>query len=166
MGGREMIEIWKDVNGYEGYYKVSNFGRVKRIDSIIKHPTGSPKKWKGRILKQYKNVLGYKSVSLCKSNLKTTKNIHRLVAEAFLSNPKNKPCVNHLNGKPSNNYVFNLEWVTYSENEYWSYRKLGKVSWQKGLKYPYGNPWNKGKIYQEELLRIRLKRITDEAKNI
>lgn len=98
-----MEEIWKDIEGYEGLYQVSNFGRVKRVTT-------------GRILKSGKDKDGYLKVILCKNNIKSTKTIHRLVAQAFIPNPENKLEVNHIDEDKANNNVNNLEWSTRKEN--------------------------------------------------
>lgn len=98
-----MEEIWKDIEGYEGLYQVSDFGRVKRVNT-------------DRILKGYKITGDYLGVKLCKNNIKSTQKIHRLVAEAFIPNSENKPQVNHIDEDKSNNMVSNLEWMTATEN--------------------------------------------------
>ena len=98
-----MKEIWKDIKGYEGIYQVSNFGRIK--SSYTK-----------RILKGGKNKAGYLLVGLYKQGVLSRKSIHRLVAEAFIPNPDNKPEVNHIDENKTNNMVSNLEWMTAKEN--------------------------------------------------
>jgi hypothetical protein len=120
-----MIELWKPVVGYEGYYEVSSLGNVKAI-----YATNNQYK-PGRILK--KNVIkGYSHVQLHRAGVKC-KRIHRLVAEAFIPNPHNKATVNHINGLKSDNRVENLEWNTLSENEQHSYDILNKTPWNKGI---------------------------------
>ena len=110
-----MKEEWRNAVGYEGLYMVSSFGRVKSLDRVVCGINGNRfLKGKDKIIGHYKN--GYAKVMLCKDGVKKTLKPHRLVAEAFLPNPSNKPCVNHIDGNPSNNNVSNLEWCTYSEN--------------------------------------------------
>jgi len=101
-----MQEEWKDVVGFEDYFKVSNLGRVQS-------------KRTGKILRQYKGknhrlhiatrIGGRNGLSYCFK-------VHRLVASAFIPNPENKPQVNHIDGNPSNNVLSNLEWATSEEN--------------------------------------------------
>lgn len=98
-----MKEIWKDIDGCEGLYQVSNLGRVKRVTT-------------GRVLKGSKITGGYLGVSLYKNSVMSTKKIHRLVAEAFIPNPESKSQVNHIDENKTNNKVSNLEWMTAKEN--------------------------------------------------
>lgn len=102
-----MTEVWKDIIGYEGLYQVSNLGRVKSL----KHS----EEW---FLKYRLNKKGYASVVLFKGTVSSKKQfmVHRLVADAFIPNPENKPQINHKDGNKLNNSVENLEWVTNYEN--------------------------------------------------
>lgn len=110
-------EIWKDINGYEGYYKVSNFGNVKSCARIINHGLGgADRSIKSRIIKPYGDNHGYHLVSLSKNGKVRKHKVHRLVAEAFIDNPENKPTINHKNEIRNDNHVSNLEWATYKEN--------------------------------------------------
>lgn len=111
-----MKEIWKSIEGYEGYYEVSNYGRVRSVDRIVEYSNGYLAKHKGRILKGESDKRGYKRVRLSKNDKSKKFQVHRLVAIAFIPNPENKPFVNHIDETTFNNHVDNLEWVTGSEN--------------------------------------------------
>lgn len=115
------IEIWRDIQGYEGLYQVSNLGRVKSLDRIIRTKAGWEQKHKGHILQPRIKKNGYLFLILYKNNQGKNKYIHRLVAQAFLSNPKSLPTVNHKDGNKQNNNVNNLEWNSYSENNQHAY---------------------------------------------
>ena len=112
-------EVWKDIVGFEGYYMVSNYGRVKSCDRILPHDTHGIWHIRERILKPGKIGVKkkYASVALQTGHGQLdSKRVHRLVAEAFIPNPDNKPEVNHIDGNTQNNCVANLEWVTPQEN--------------------------------------------------
>lgn len=124
-------EIWKPVKGYEGYYEVSNRGRVKRVGKY----RNQVKEWESNvILKPAKKNNGYMFCQLSKDNKASTKMIHRLVAEAFIDNPDNKPTVNHIDGNRANNTVENLEWATYTENNNHAIHVLATVDSRKNNK--------------------------------
>lgn len=114
-------EIWKDVVGFEGRYRISSFGRVLSLQDNHGNPVE-------RIRGTCFCRKGYELVQLAKEGAVYTKLIHRLVAEAFLPNPGNRTTVNHIDGVKDHNYVTNLEWATYSENH--------KHAYQLGLKTP------------------------------
>lgn len=103
------MEVWKDIEGYEDKYQISNLGRVKSLadNKLIERELIR----KPRIGKN-----GYLYVNLFKGSKGKTKKIHRLVAETFIPNPDNLPQVNHIDGNKLNNSIDNLEWVTASEN--------------------------------------------------
>ena len=117
-------EIFKDVIGFEGFYQISNLGNVRSIDRIVKSRWGTDKPIRSQLLAQSldTNKKPYYKVVLSKNGNKTSFCIHRLVAEAFISNPENKKTVNHINGIKSDNSVSNLEWNTHSENVLHSYK--------------------------------------------
>nr|MBQ4455310.1 HNH endonuclease [Clostridia bacterium] len=98
-GGRE--ECWKQIAGYEGLYEVSNTGKVRRNGVELKPAVASH---------------GYYMVNLSKDGKEKSYTIHRLVAEAFISNPEGLPCVNHKDEQKLNNDVSNLEWCTVCYN--------------------------------------------------
>ena len=115
------MEIWKDIAGYEGLYQISSKGRVKSLERYVKNHSGTYY-FKPEIIKKVsekndrKKRQGYLTVSLYKNNMSACKYVHRLVAEAFIENPKHKDTVNHINGNKHDNSVENLEWNTYQEN--------------------------------------------------
>lgn len=108
-----MEEIWKNIEGYENLYQVSSKGRVKSLERIDNnnHPV------KERILKCHKQNNGYLMVYLSKNGKRKHHLIHRLVAQAFIPNHKNKSEVDHINTDRTDNRVENLRWVTRSENQ-------------------------------------------------
>lgn len=103
-----MKEIWKPIIGYEGLYEVSNYGNIKSLN------------WRNRNIEKClylkKHNKGYFQVELVKNKKRKMVLVHRLVAEAFLENPLNKPQINHKDYNRSNNSVENLEWCTINEN--------------------------------------------------
>jgi len=111
-----MEEIWKDIPRYVGLYEVSNMGRIKSYKR-----KGQPY---NRIRKPMMLSNGYRNIDLSKNNHRSLHKISRIVAEIFIPNPENKPCVNHIDGDKLNDNVDNLEWCTYSENQKHAY-KLG-----------------------------------------
>lgn len=101
-------EVWKDVKGYEGFYKISNFGNVK---SLSYNGTG-----KERVLKKRDTGDGHFAVILYKNKSHKKHFIHRLVAEAFIPNPKALDAVHHINENPGDNRADNLEWISFGEH--------------------------------------------------
>lgn len=114
-----MDESWKPITGYEGWYEVSDLGRVRRI----KPARGGVC---GRILCTVPHPQGYATLRLSKNDTATRYLIHRLVADAFLPNPEGKAYVNHKDGVKTNNAVTNLEWMTASENSLHARVTLGQ----------------------------------------
>jgi hypothetical protein len=109
-----MGEIWRDIEGFEGAYQVSNFGRVRRI--CERYDSIKTDKGLNRILREKRAGRDYKSVCLTWKKRREYRFIHRLVATAFLDNPEGLPQVNHKNADKSDNRVDNLEWMTASDN--------------------------------------------------
>lgn len=103
------MEIYKDVIGYEGLYKVSNYGN---IISVARH-----RRKESKVLKQCLLRTGYYCIDLCNNGVIKKHLVHRLVANAFLDNHLNKEQVNHINGIKNDNKLENLEWCTRSENQ-------------------------------------------------
>lgn len=111
-----MKEVWKDIEGYEGLYQVSNYGRVKSVAKKVTYDNGKEVNYKEKILKPYNCDGGYQVVALFKNRNRTQVLVHRLVAQNFLHNPENKKEVNHIDFNPANNTLSNLEWTTRQEN--------------------------------------------------
>lgn len=110
-----MLEIWKEIEGFENYYEVSNLGNVRGVDRLIPW-NGTTRNQKGKMCRLIEDGAGYIRVDLNKNGKRKLKSVHRLVAGAFLPNTENKPEVNHIDGNKKNNILENLEWVTRSEN--------------------------------------------------
>ena len=138
-----MLEIWRTAiykgKTYEGF-EVSNLGRIK---SLNYNRTG-----KSELLKPFENEKGYLIVGLSKNRKVKNCRVHRLVAETFLENPENKPCVNHKiegdEGKKINMVIFNkdgsvneekstIEWATYKENNNYATRNERISKTKKGI---------------------------------
>ena len=111
-------EIWKDIPGYENCFQASNLGRIRSLDRLVKRKNKngvySNYPVKGKIITQFINNNGYYRV-----HLDNSKSVHRLVAEAFIPNPDNLPCVNHKDLNTLNNCVDNLEWCSYYYNNHY-----------------------------------------------
>lgn len=105
-------EEWRDIKDYEGLYQVSNLGRVKSLPRLRHNQYNNIE----IIMKQKKTPNGYLQVSLSIDGVQTLKNVHRLVAEAFIPNPHNLPQINHKDENKANNIFTNLEWCSSKYN--------------------------------------------------
>ena len=117
-------ELWRWVVGFEGLYMVSSFGKVMSVP-VNQIRRGSSYKKPGMEVLHHDNGRGYRSISLYKDGVQHQTTVHRLVAQAFIPNPKNLPQINHKDGDKSNNNVYNLEWVTAKENMAHAVDELG-----------------------------------------
>lgn len=128
-------EIWKDIPNYEGFYQVSNLGRVKSLSRTL-----SNRPLKGKILKQFPCFRGYMNVVLCKNTYRKHRTVHQLVSEAFLGFTPcgHKLVPNHKDYNKSNNRLENLEIVTQRVNachtHFKTTSKYTGVSWHKRAK--------------------------------
>lgn len=114
-----MLEEWREIEGYEGYYEVSNLGKVRSLDRKVFNPKSGMTMRHGCLLKGNKNHKGYKYVGFGKNGIRSgLLFVHKLVARAFIDNPENKPQVNHKDGNKLNNASWNLEWNTDAENQH------------------------------------------------
>lgn len=145
-----LIEVWKDIEGFEGHYQVSSFGRVKSMARFRDGRNGAKVPLKEKILAQKTSKGGYKIVGLCKDAKKYHPSVHRLVASAFSVNSENKPTVNHIDGDKTNNNIRNLEWSSHSEQMLHAFKlelleKRGSPKYTKAFKrsildYKLNNP--------------------------
>lgn len=136
------VEIWKDVLGYEGLYKISNLGNV--LSCRKKHGNYF---WKEFKMATHFDGSGYRFVVLQKEKEKKQPKLHRLIAEHFIPNSNNYPIVNHINGIKSDNSIENLEWCTQSQNILHSFKN--GMSSQLGSKNAYS------KLKEIDVLEIR-----------
>ena len=140
------MEVFKDILGYEGLYQVSNLGKVKSTERKAKHWRGGLLTVKSRIMKPFTSKCGYLIVSISKNSIDNKFLIHRLVSNAFIPNPYNKPQVNHINGIKTDNKVSNLEWATTSENSLHAFKNNLKAK---------GQNRTQSKLTNKEVLEIR-----------
>lgn len=141
-----MKEVWKDISNFKGVYQVSSLGRVRSLDMMINQKLGSKRLKPGRVLKPRLNRQGYAQYALY-NEIKHFPSAHRLVAQAFIPNPENKPEVNHINGIKDDNRVENLEWCTRNENLKHGYRT--------GLISHVGSNSNRTHLTESDVLEIR-----------
>lgn len=112
----KLVEEWRPIEGFEGLYEVSNLGNVKSVERYVFHLRYGKKFIKEKIRKPIDSGIGYLQVVLFKNGKRKNHLVHRLVAEAFISNPNNLPQVNHKDEDKTNNNVNNLEWCTSKYN--------------------------------------------------
>lgn len=148
-----LFEVWRTVDGYEGLYEVSNFGRVRSCDRWLNNAIGTTRFYQSKILK-VKVCKGYEMVNLSDGGKVKTVTVHRIVAQAFIPNPQNFPCINHKDENKLNNFVWvnpdgtvdpeksNLEWCTIKYN----------VNYGTGLKKSLKN--RKGKTAEKPVLQF------------
>lgn len=109
-------EVWRDIPDYEGFYQASSLGRIRSVPRYVNGPRGKPILLKGRIMKPSAGPNGYLHFGASKHGKTTTTSVHRAVAMAFIDNEEGLPVINHKNGNKLDNYPWNLEWASTSEN--------------------------------------------------
>ena len=132
-----MEEIWKDIEGFEGLYQVSNFGKIKSLARTYKN-SGSYSGFISRkesLVKCF-DVDGYHQCYLSKNGKTKSLKVHRLVALSFIENETHSNLINHIDGNRKNNLASNLEWVNNSENALHGHlRRANKSSKYPGVSY-------------------------------
>ena len=149
------MELWRDIEGYEGLYQISNLGRIKGLDRVNVSENGRRTRVKSKVLHQtlYR---GYYKIRLSKGNRKRDFYTHRLVAFAFCEKPDGKNTVNHIDGVKNNNVSRNLEWVTQKENVKHAWESgLAKVSYNNLNGNYQGEMIKASKLKDEDVLYIR-----------
>lgn len=121
----EGLEIWKDIEGFCGFYKINSYFEIRSIARITIQKNDKIYSVKDRILKQCIDDGGYLCIKLRKDKKTITVRVHRIIAKTFIPNPNNYPCVNHKDGNKMNNSIENLEWCTYAQNTQHAIDKLG-----------------------------------------
>jgi hypothetical protein len=109
------MEEWRKIEGLDGYYEISNYGRIRSIDRVLTI-NGQDRSYRGRQLTPFANWNGYLKIVLTYKGKDYRLSIARLVAKHFIENAENKPEVNHIDFNKKNNHVSNLEWVSREEN--------------------------------------------------
>lgn len=143
------MEIWKNIEGYEGYYQISNLGNIKSLSRFRKNGKKEKEGYikKEIILKTHISKTGYYVVDLKRNGIRKTFKIHRLIALHFIDNPFNKNYINHKNGIKTDNSIENLEWCTIKENN--------KHAEETGLKNDSGCNSSNSKLTREDVYYIR-----------
>jgi hypothetical protein len=139
-------EIWKDIRGFEGYYQISNHGRVRSLDRIIPTKKFNIKR-KGEVMSTSLNTKGYPHIRLCKNGKRETFRVHRLVAQTFLPNPNNDEIVNHKDSNKTNNNLDNLEWCSEMDNRQHARKIFNDTA--------YGEACNLSKLTEQQVREIR-----------
>lgn len=143
-------EIWKDIPEFKGYYQASNTGRIRTVERDVWNGKGYYK-LNSHEMTYGLSEKGYVVVHLSVNHQLFYRQVHRLVAEAFIPNPENKPQINHKDGNKQNNNVENLEWCTNAENQIHAYKLgLSKHSDKSGRpKKAVGLYLNDGSLYKK-----------------
>jgi hypothetical protein len=154
-----MKEVWKEINGYEGIYLISNLGNVKSLERFVSNHSGFNKKLKEKYRKPSISKTGYYVLDLQKESKRKTFKLHRLIAIAFIENTFNKPCINHKNGNKLDNRIENLEWCTISENNI--HAENTKLKNDSGVNNPKSNI-TENDVYFIRNSKLKLKELSEK----
>jgi|LakMenE18May11ns_1017448.scaffolds.fasta_scaffold9733409_3 hypothetical protein len=164
-----MQEEWKDIIGYEGYYQISNLGKVKSLERVVmvERSYGKVKlTWKEKILKGAILKGGYYTIHFCVYNKKKRMLFHRLIAIHFIDNPSNLTQVNHIDGNKLNNAIENLEWVSNRENSCHAKKNVKSSSQYTGVCWhKRDNKWASHIYHKGKLLHLGVFNTEEEAYN-
>jgi hypothetical protein len=156
-------EIWKDIEGYDGYYQISNFGRVKSLSRKSYNGKGYFNS-KEKFLKHRATNKGYYNYSLTKNNKTIDFLAHRLIAVAFIDNPLNKKTVNHKDSVRTNNSISNLEWASHRENHCHRVSKIYKSSKYVGVCFHKATKkWESNICVLGKLIHLGIYKTEEEA---
>lgn len=158
--GLEEKEIWKDVKGYEGYYKISNLGNVKSLDRFVKGMNNSKRLLKGKIKPLQNHPHGYYQIRLSKNGNSKTFKTYQLVAYNFLNyEPKKGYVIDHIDNDPKNNFLDNLQIITHKQNTRKDKENLG-LSFHKA-----SNKWRRYKYIDNKQISLGYFNTKEDALN-
>jgi len=146
-----MIEQWKDIPDFKGYYQASNIGRIRSVERLTIYKDGRRGIHKGKVLKQCLDKKGYLNVYLTKQSNKYSRKVHRLVLEAFVSpRPNEMQCRHYPDPNKTNNCLDNLQWGTASENQI-----DGVEHGTHRIPHRQGENANGAKMTKQQIIKIR-----------
>jgi hypothetical protein len=122
-----MTKEWYDIDEFNGKYQITKDGNIRSIEYIREDKNGNAFTRKGTLLKNTISKQGYVTVCFHFNNKSNTRFVHKLLAQTFIPNSENKPCVHHIDHNKQNNSLGNLMWVTYSENIKFNYTTGGQI---------------------------------------
>lgn len=132
-------EEWRDVVGYEGCYMVSSYGRVISLSRYVERFNYA--KWTEPILMhQHRKQKGYFTIVFKRNGVKKCYSVHRVVAAAFVPNPNNYPCIDHINDNPLDNRACNLQWCTHKMNNSKEHHRISASKAMRGTVSPNRRP--------------------------
>lgn len=148
-----LYEYWLPVKGLEGWYEVSNWGRVRSVERDVIYADGRVYHYPSKVLDIQRNPYraNYEQVHLYVNSKRIPSKVHRLVAEAFIPNPDNLPQVNHRDECTYNNAVWNLEWCDCKYNNSYGTKRKRLSNWRTGLKKYWKNENDYGYYRPEEI---------------